>query len=352
MLKTTAETNAILARAPSERKGAEGLWTLAHFDFHGCPVRVHDRAGVIQVNGESWVGVGDVLRKNLEMRQPTLTSPSSRRKSDPHGRGAVSLPFWGADGVPPLREILHREGYRNRPLVIELHVSRADGSFVERIGVWGGEIVEYTRHTRFGDYVTFIAMQTMLESRMDRDDRRKGAADSARAIMAEDAAAESKRNLTGLLSGSVWGAIPLLNGISGVISTLIGFFKPMLPESIRAKIAGMPAIKKGSYAFGQFSCHKLPLGIFRRRVESVSITADTATEAREMFGAKVRAKVWAIPICFPNLFFAMDKEVWPMGFDLDRMRKESDPMKWEALVKERAAMWGGEWIQPPDKDTR
>ena len=283
---------------PNQPKAA----LFVHFDFMFFPLRVHSGEGTLQWDGHEWKGVGEVLRVNATSSSSLGCRPEM----------AASLPL---DAVT--REVQAREYYRNRRMEWIVCSLTEDGDVLDKVSYTTGVMVECSQRE---DLLTFRA-EGGLYGTAEKDERHRGRVESIRRQFSWELKSHGRS------SGANW-LINLLTGTANGTVSLIGLAVDLarlgIPgQSQRSALQRWSARKR---VFWLRTEPKIPGMILWPR--GYRIRADTLEEAMTCLYGRAARRIWDFPPGWMMMLVYVDGKPWG-GLDLDSIRKQDDPQRWE-----------------------
>ena len=200
------------------------------------------------------------------------------------------------------------------------------GDVLEVVLSNAGSIVEYTEKE---DIVTFLAEDDRLDSQQDLDIRHKTKVTAIRKRFKEDLAKAVPSGLPG------W-ANTLVGILAGNVLSIAGdMLKLVLATRSRRSFIQRWRARKRTFAFS--TQPRIP-GFLWRRMKAYRIRADTLEEAKAKLYGVMASKAWEFPRGVMMVFVTVQSVGGgperlfmerTMLFDIDRVRKLSDPGRWE-----------------------
>ena len=286
------------------------------FDFEFLPVRAHSGHGVVIWKDEEWTGVGNVLLTNAKSRGMTISGESSNK-------GLISASL-STDGR--LAEVLDGGYYRNRAMEWSVCAVTPKGDVLEAVHVNVGTIIEYAAKD---DIVTFLAEDDSLDSQYELDARHKKKVNAVRKRFKEDLIQSVRSGWFGWANSL---AAVLLGNVLGIAGDMV---KLCLATRSRRSLMQRWRARKRLFVFT--TQPRIP-GFGWKHMKTYSIRADTLDEARATLYGVIASKAWVFPRAFMMVFVtvkSIGNEPGRLGmertvlFDIDNIRKLSDPQRWE-----------------------
>ena len=312
MLKVKSETKEALE--------AGRVRYFVFFDFMFVPTRAHGGDGSIEWDGQTWTGVGGVLRTNLSHSRTSFSSSLGRQSAGKYHRGhaTASLPL---DST--IRDVVAKGYYRDRKMELFLYSFDEHGKIIERVAYAAGSIVNVSLEDNIA---TFTAEDDTFDAIDDKEKRRQKTVEDVRAQFRREFSRTASTGTIGWLMNLFAATI---GNWFGIILDALAFFR----RSNRHALAQRWRARKRTYWFS--TTPRIPYKWKRKK--GYAIRADTLAEAKHALYQEVVRKIWLFPRGWINMMITLDGKP-PEFLDLDKIRQAVDPERWKTTDPLR--QWG------------
>ena len=277
------------------------------FDFMFIPTRAHCGNGLIEWDGYSWTGVGDVLRTNLSHSATSLSSSFGQHGAGGYHRGhaTASLPL---DSTT--REVIAKGYYRDRKMELFLCAFDERGKIYERVAYAVGSIISVSLEDNI---VTFTAEDDTLDTIDKKGQRRQKTVKDFRAQFKGEISRTASTSAIGWLMNLLAASV---GNWLGIIVDALAFFR----RSNRRALAQRWQARKRTYWFS--TTPSIPYKWKWKK--GYAVRADTLVKAKSELYSEVVCKIWLFPRSWINMIVTVDGK--PLEFlDLDKIRQAVDP---------------------------
>ena len=292
----------------------------AFFDLMFTPTRAHCGNGLIEWDGYSWTGVGDVLRTNLSYSATSLSSSLGQHGAGGYHRGHATASL-RLDSTT--REVIAKGYYRDRKMELFLCAFDERGKNYEQVAYAVGSIVNVSLEDNI---VTFTAEDDMLDSLDKNEQRRQETVEDFRAQFREEISRTASTSAIGWLMNLFAASV---GNWFGIIVDALAFFR----RSNRRALAQRWQARKRTYWFS--TTPGIPYKWKWRK--GYAVRADTLAEAKNELYGEVVLKIWLFPRNWINMIVTVDGKFLEL-LDLDKIRQAVDPERWKAADPLR--QWG------------